>query len=519
MWTLYCQELRGSWSLVPGTYVLGRSPDSDIHVDDRRISRRHARLVVSDESVLVQDLQSSNGVFLNGRRVYEAEVHPGDVLGIGPVEFSLKLDKKIPEEELEKTVHGTTVFERGVISEFPSLDSTRLRVLYDVVEAIVGNLSLSDMLPAVLDTLEGLFSYDRCSLAVKDEEGRLVVWASRPERVEVPYSRTVVNRVMERGEAILYDDIQGEAPFDLGESVMGLNIRSVLCAPLDFRGEIKGLVYLDRSVAGSYSVDDLALLRSVSHVVAIALENARLYAELQERYEQKARELKEAQRRLVQSERAAALGHLAQAMAHHMRNPLMVIGGMIRRVQKAVQQGREVKQAELEAVLSQARRLERMMESVDKLINLPGPQPRLLPLEETVASSVEKAARSIGELRVEVHSSLNRRAIPHDPSLTETALVSVLENAAMQLTSGKPLHIFIGEYSQGWFIDVTDHEYASGQAEFKGIFDPFFQTHPWAVDLALTLAQRAMAIQGGDLMAVVGDRPGNRIRLCFRFRS
>ncbi len=510
VWVLVNEENGGRWPLASGSFVIGRAPDCQILLDDPMVSRHHASMSIEDDAVVVRDLGSSNGVFVNGHKVVEARLAAGDELALGPLRFRVMREGA----EAGVPVEGTIV-ERGSLSAIPSLDSTRLQVLYGVVEAIVGNLSLEDMLHGVLDTLEGLFSYDRCTLAVKDEGGGLVVWASRPRGVQVPYSKSIVNRVLSKGEAILFDDVQGEAPFDLGESVTGLNIRSVLCAPLDFRGEIRGLVYLDRSVSGAYSVDDLALLRSVSHVVAIALENARLYSELQERYAQKAGELKEAQRRLVQSERTAALGQLARAMAHHMRNPIMVIGGMARRVRRALEKGEGVRPSELEAVLSQARRLERMMKTVDELIRLPEPRPMLVPLEATVEEVVRRHEGLRGR-RPWIRSGLNRRAVPHDPVLVGKALAAVLGNAIEKMPPGGELAILVDECPGGWFVEVSDRKAPYPEAGYKAIFDPYFQAHPWGLDLALTLAQKAMADQGGELLAAADQAGGTSIRLLVR---
>src|SRR5215468_8394914 len=55
--------------LEPGQYLIGRSPTSDVVVDDPLVSRRHARLLANDSAVLVEDLRSDNGVFINEQRI------------------------------------------------------------------------------------------------------------------------------------------------------------------------------------------------------------------------------------------------------------------------------------------------------------------------------------------------------------------------------------------------------------------------------------------------------------------
>lgn len=506
------------WTLSDGRYTIGRSDDCHIQIDEPTISRHHAHIDVAGDQVSVEDLASRNGLFVNGKRLTKGMLRPGDCLGVGSIELTLtettSLKDLLPEDTAsQETQIHTGILERGILSTSTPLDTERLEVLYAIVDTLVTNLHMEEILPAVLETLNRLFIYDRCAIAGRDGSGGLETWASRPPDVGTPYSRSIVKRVLERGEALLYDDIQGQVPFDLGESVIGLNIRSVLCCPLIFRGEIKGLVYLDRSVSGVYSMDDLALLRSVSHLIAIALENARLYAELQDRYHKKADELRKVQSRLIESERSAALGRLAQVIAHEIRNPMMVIGGMTRRLSENLSDPGHVRNTR--TILSQVDRLERMMQRVDVLINLSEPRLEVTPLEATVQGAIDRTVPFLDQLGVKVKtcSSLLSRPIPHDPGLTQTAVEAVLQNAAEILPSKGIVFITILEIRRGWAIEVSDSPHEETGAEYKGIYDPFFSTHPWAVGLGFTVAQKAMTKQGGDLMIGTGHDHGNRVRL------
>jgi predicted component of type VI protein secretion system len=70
------------WLLVSNV-VVGRDPMCDISEPDSLLSRRHAEFVVSSESVLVRDLGSRNGIFINGVKVAESRIQPGDAVQIG----------------------------------------------------------------------------------------------------------------------------------------------------------------------------------------------------------------------------------------------------------------------------------------------------------------------------------------------------------------------------------------------------------------------------------------------------
>jgi hypothetical protein len=63
--------------------VIGRAPECGVVLGDTNVSRRHAQVALHDGAVVVTDLGSTNGTFLNGRRVTRATVRPGDELSIG----------------------------------------------------------------------------------------------------------------------------------------------------------------------------------------------------------------------------------------------------------------------------------------------------------------------------------------------------------------------------------------------------------------------------------------------------
>lgn len=77
-----------SYPLV-GPVVVGRAPDSGLCLDASGLSRHHARLVPGEEGVLVEDLGSTNGSFVNGQRVQRAVARPGDEIGFDRMRFRL----------------------------------------------------------------------------------------------------------------------------------------------------------------------------------------------------------------------------------------------------------------------------------------------------------------------------------------------------------------------------------------------------------------------------------------------
>ena len=107
-----------SWTLKEGTYRLGRGTHNEVLLSDPSVSRGHAELVVGADQVMITDLGSRNGTWINNRQAHSQEVvRPGDGLRLGNVELALT-DKErdglggqtsppilAAEEQLPGTVH------------------------------------------------------------------------------------------------------------------------------------------------------------------------------------------------------------------------------------------------------------------------------------------------------------------------------------------------------------------------------------------------------------------------------
>jgi hypothetical protein len=78
----------GELHLVPGRKVIGRTPDNDLQIDSRFISRHHCQLVTGSDGVtVIEDLNSTNGITVRGKRVRRHTLRDGDVVGVGQHEI------------------------------------------------------------------------------------------------------------------------------------------------------------------------------------------------------------------------------------------------------------------------------------------------------------------------------------------------------------------------------------------------------------------------------------------------
>jgi predicted component of type VI protein secretion system len=90
--------------------TIGRGDDCKLRVPLASVSRHHCELLIDDDELMVRDLKSSNGTYVNKDRVTKRELVPGDLLAVGPVVFVVRIDGH------PKEVNATDSFTSGAVA-------------------------------------------------------------------------------------------------------------------------------------------------------------------------------------------------------------------------------------------------------------------------------------------------------------------------------------------------------------------------------------------------------------------
>lgn len=175
----------------------------------------------------------------------------------------------------------------------------RLSALYEVSSQLGKSLDLGEVLNQVMDSIIQLTGAERGFLMLYDaEQDKLQTRAARnfdQETIEadaINISHTVIERAISIGEGILSSNAQEDDRFSGQESVVGYQLRSIMCAPLLVRGQTLGAVYVDnRLFSGVFEKDDLGLLVTFANQAAIAIENARLFTQTDQALARRVEEL------------------------------------------------------------------------------------------------------------------------------------------------------------------------------------------------------------------------------------
>jgi serine phosphatase RsbU (regulator of sigma subunit)/pSer/pThr/pTyr-binding forkhead associated (FHA) protein len=277
-------------------FILGRDPKTcHIHIPNNAVSRQHAKITKVADSYFIEDLESRNGTWVNNQEIRErTQLKNNDRIKICDFLFSFNLDVtdakgvEFDDEvgETPSTVHASI----GRMSAQQILEtqpSDRLRALLQVSSTLSKVLQEESLLPQIADILFNVFKQaDRCFVIIRElRDGQEIlipkVIKTRRATAEASarFSRTIVRRVLDSGQSLLFEDAQTGSQMSLSVSIAEFRIRSVMCAPLmNTEGEVYGLIQLDsQDRQKTFTQDDLNLLIAVANQAAIALENARLH--------------------------------------------------------------------------------------------------------------------------------------------------------------------------------------------------------------------------------------------------
>ncbi|MBI5586321.1 MAG: GAF domain-containing protein [Deltaproteobacteria bacterium] len=430
-----------------------------------------------------------------------------------------------------------------------------LSILYQINSALMTRASYDELLGIILEsiTLKQGLGFNRAVLLLVNEESKTLdavkgssqassggaeekgrglseldlsqLLLSRAERV-TPENKALDKALrglkisLQQGQGILVDTVLEGRSFLVANAredprtnkalVERLGINSFATIPIYSKDKAIGVIAVDhRADDHAITQEDMRILSMLGHQAGLAIENARLYDFI----EKTNRELKSAREQLLESEKLTALGEMAAGMAHEIRNPLVSIGGFVRRLNRKFQGDSQV-QTYFQVIINEVERLEKTLNEILDFSQDTRGRFQEADLNQIVEGALDLIRRELEASRVTVQKELS--PIPKvycDERQIRHVFYNLLLNALQAMPQGGVLTIRTAPHpdpDQPWVVcEIRDTGGGIPPELLHNIFNPFFTTKASGSGLGLSIVHKIITRHYGEVD--IDNRPGEGV--------
>ncbi|MHC4179768.1 MAG: FHA domain-containing protein, partial [Planctomycetota bacterium] len=259
------------------TLQLGRESSSTIQLHDTEVSRQHAEIRRVGQDFTIADLHSSNGTYVNGKRIRQHPLSSGDQVQLGSTLMLYTGPSDEPDEDLAKTVdiasaeqadeeshiihavtqeEGSRIFDlatRLPQNSWLARARSNLQVMYRTALAVSHTLEIDRLLQRIMELIFEWVEADRGCIMLIDPSDKSLQPKVRRTRdglrpdEKITISRTILDYVTERNEGVLTSDARQDDRFSPAASIVRMGVREAICVPMQGRYDVVGVIYIDTS--------------------------------------------------------------------------------------------------------------------------------------------------------------------------------------------------------------------------------------------------------------------------------
>ena len=526
-----------------GALSIGREAGNVVQLDDNEVSRRHAEVRRVGDGFVVGDLRSSNGTWLNSRKIERAELASGDQIQVGRTILVYSRDdgEAAPAGAVDivsapDALDGSRIVRTASDADAggePLPDDTQnrwlararsnLQVMYRTSLAVSHTLDIDELLGRILHLVFEWVEADRGCIMLLDPGSKQLRTKARRDRsvghtTSMAISRTILDYVLDRGEGVITSDAQDDDRFSGGHSVVRTGVREAICVPMQGRYGTVGVIYVDTTVplgdaieGGQRQFNDehLKLMIAIGHQAALAVEDTTYYSAM------------------VQAERLAAIGQTIATLSHHIKNILQGIRGGGYLVDMGlenddlalVHKGWDIvgrNQGKISSLVMDMLSFSKERE--------PDPVPSdLVALVADIVETVQQRAVELGATIAWTPPSGVPRLL-FDPEALARAILNVVTNA-LDAVEDRPhgrVEIGIACDRDAGSVSVTVGDNGAGMSpeSLSEIFNLFVSTKgARGTGLGLTVSRKILREHGGDILVTSRPGEGSTFVLTFPLRE
>ena len=374
-----------------------------------------------------------------------------------------------------------------------------IQTIVQISSIINSSLDIKDVLRSSMLLVEELMEAEACSIFELDKEKNELFFClarhdpfDNTKKIRIKVGEGIAGCVASTGEVVIVPDTKKDDRFNsMVDSVTDFQTKSIVAVPIKSKGRLLGVLQaLNCKKVAFLDEKKLEILFIVSGQIGSAMENARLYGRLKEKFVLTQAELQETQNKLIRSERLAAMGQLCHGIAHEVRNPVMSIGGLAKRLEKMLPAGHGADKY-INIILQETARLEKMVIDVERYTSLPEPDLKQKKLSELLNEALNGWRKNQKEIKTEV----NVKSMSGDPEifvdmeLMKMALIHILSNA--QESMAEKGVITISTWSEGKWMVISVCDQGSGieREDLPRVIEPFFSSKVQGAGLGLSFVK------------------------------
>lgn len=389
-----------------------------------------------------------------------------------------------------------------------------LRPLFKVTESLLSETHPERLIALVNSAIIGHLrcSHAGCFQVYELDEKVDIQLLSGQGKIPDPQNNEKEKNILEKIESIespLLVNAGAPGDAEVQAYLMENNLTAAMFVPIK-RINTHLILYAGRNSHESLFRDaDLDMFVILANQAAVAMENARLYAELRDYV----RQVEESQQALLQAEKMAAAGRLTASIAHEVNNPLQAVRNCLHLAER-----KDLSKEDRDEYFELAKtELNRLMATVQRMLDFYRPgavEPEKTDIVDLLNHVLSLTAKQLQERNIQVEIDVPKE-IPKVnivSSQIQQVFINLTLNAFDAMPKGGRLRVWAKKAKKGVEVFFEDTGPGISEDRLSHIFEPFYSTKDGGTGLGLTVSYNIIASHGGVLEYVPKNGPGT----CFR---